>query len=205
MTQLITLSGAGATGKTSVVEELHRLMPDKSIIHRSIVREFYAQEGVANETEFLGLPAGQRHEFQLALFNHYLMRIEEEARMCTRDVMLCERSVFDHFAYTLYGTRELLTADDLQTLWHGVRRFMALKPRTFYLPYPTPWDKDGADGFRAREVAKDTLVDAMIAKLLSQSRAAWAGTVPFLPVYDRAMFIVREVWNAGSPGNGGTP
>jgi hypothetical protein len=140
------------------------------------------------------MTAGERREFQLALFNHYLMRLEEEVKACTRDVILCERSVFDHFAYTLYGTRELLVDKDLQLLWYGVRRFMALQPHTFYLPYPTPWDTQGSDGFRAREVAKDTLVDAMIVKLLSQSRSVWMGTLQFEPVEARAVSVVNAIW-----------
>jgi hypothetical protein len=195
---LITFSGAGATGKTSIVEKLHSMMPGKSAIHRSIVREFYAKQGVPSEAAFLAMPQEARYTFQLDLFDYYLTALETFVRETTAEVVLCERSVFDHFAYTMYGTGSLLVAKDIQILHHGIRRFVALKPMVFYLPYPTPWDSQGADGFRARELAKDTLVDAMISKLLSQSRSVWVGTLDFSPVSARAMKVVETVWGKPS-------
>jgi hypothetical protein len=169
-------------------------MPENSVIHRSIVREFYAKQGVASEAHFLAMPLEARYTFQLDLYDYYLEALEAFVQETTKGVILCERSVFDHFAYTLCGTGTLLTKEDLEHLWHGVRRFTELKPSTFYLPYPTPWDANGNDGFRAREVAKDTLIDAMIAKLLSTSRSVWHGALPFESVDDRARRVIQNMW-----------
>jgi hypothetical protein len=170
------------------------MMPENSVIHRSIVREFYAKQGVQSEVAFLAMPLEARHTFQLDLYDYYLDALEAFVRETPQQVILCERSIFDHFAYTLYGTGALLTKANIDHLWHGVRRFIALKPTTFYLPYPTPWDACGEDGFRAREVAKDTLVDAVIAKLLSTSRTVWQGTLPFDSVDARAKYVIKQVW-----------
>lgn len=198
MSTLITFTGAGATGKTSLVNRLVELAPQRTVIHRSIVREFYAAMQVPNEAAFLALSPANRRGFQLQLYDHYLNALEHFVREVPqgKDIILCERSVFDHFAYTLYGTRELLQGEDFHRLWHGIRRFMALKPAVLYLPYPTPWDNaaTASDGFRAREVAKDTLVDAMICKLLSQCRTCWRGTLNFESVDSRASQVIQTVW-----------
>jgi hypothetical protein len=199
---VITLTGAGGTGKTSVVETLAaRFAPGDCEIHRSIVRDFYARHGVRTETDFLSKPPEYRRVFQMELIAYYMTALEGAVVGTKAKVLLCERSVFDHFAYTLYGTRELCRPEDLDFLWQCVRRFQALQPLTFYLPYPTPWDAQAADGFRAREVAKDTLVDAMICKLLSANRRVWAGQLPFVSVRERAEMILAAVFPAQPPAN----
>lgn len=200
---LICFAGAGGTGKTSVVNNLHsRITSDADgvepacIIHRSIVREFYATRGVADEASFLSMSAPQRAEFQLALYDYYITKLEEFCADAakTEKVVLCERSIFDHFAYTVYGSRELLNGDGMKVLEDGIRRFKVLHPCVFYLPYPTPWDHLAADGFRARELAKDTIVDALIYKLLSQNRSVWTNTLPTVSIEARATAVISSVW-----------
>jgi hypothetical protein len=190
-----------------VVEALHsRLSRDAdgvepaSIIHRSIVREFYATRGVPNEGAFLALAAVKRRDFQLALYTYYISKLEEcveEAKASETGLVLCERSIFDHYAYTIYGSRELLDAEGVKVLEDGVRRFKVLRPHVFYLPYPTPWDHLAADGFRARELAKDTIVDALIYRQLSVNRGVWTNSLPHVPVADRATAVIHSVWSPG--------
>lgn len=200
---LICFAGAGGTGKTSVVDKLHsRISSDKDgvepacVIHRSMVREFYASRGVTSEAGFLNLAPKERLEFQLALYTYYISKLEEcvHSLEAKGRVVLCERSIFDHFAYTLYGSRELFSDHGMKLLEDGVRRFKNLSPCVFYLPYPTPWDHLAADGFRARELAKDTIVDALIFKLLSQNRAVWTNTLPPVSVEARATAVISSVW-----------
>lgn len=193
---LITFSGAGATGKTTLVDALAAKFPvDGCVVHRSIVRRFYKENGIENENAFLLMPAEERRDFQMRLIGYYMTDLENAVKVGGAPVMICERSIFDHFAYTLYGTRELLRAEDMVFLRECIVRFTALRPCTFYLPYPTPWDSAGADGFRAREVAKDTLVDAMIFKLLSTNRSVWTGVLDFMPVQERAKKVLQLVFS----------
>lgn len=203
MTTLICFAGAGGTGKTSVVNRLHsRVSRDANgvepacIIHRSIVREFYASRSIENEAGFLSMSADERAEFQLALYEYYIYKLEEccAETKNKEKVVLCERSAFDHFAYTVYGSRELFNSDAMRVLEDGIRRFKALSPCVFYLPYPTPWDHLAADGFRARELAKDTIVDALIYKLLSQNRAVWTNTLPTVSIEARTNAVISSVW-----------
>lgn len=157
-------------------------------------------KGVANEAAFLKLPDKERHNFQIGLFKFYLAELSKvrDAYINSGTVILCERSVFDHFAYTLYGSRELVGSGEMNLLNWGVSLFLQMSPVTFYLPYPTPWDKNADDGFRAREPAKDTLVDAMIHKLLHRSRSAWSGTLPFVSEEERVAIVISNIYNVNT-------
>lgn len=205
---LICFAGAGGTGKTSIVNKLHsRLSSDADgvepacVIHRSIVREFYASKGVPDEASFLAMSASDRAEFQLALYDYYINKLEECCleEKNNKKIVLCERSIFDHFAYSVYGSRELLDAEGLKALEAGVRRFKALKPAVFYLPYPTPWDHLAADGFRSRELAKDTIVDALIYKQLSVNRSVWTHTLPPVDIEARVKGVFHILWGDNAP------
>jgi AAA domain len=171
-TKLVCFTGAGGTGKTSLVGGLADLLKahGKNVfIHQSITREFYAIRGVSSETDFLKMSPEDRHEFQMALFEYYnskLVFFINSTDADSENYILSERSVFDHIAYTIYGSRESITSVDIAYMNIRTRDFLDLKPLVMYLPYPTPWDHLGADGFRAREVAKDTIIDALITKQL---------------------------------------
>lgn len=168
--------------------------PNSVRIIRSVVRDFYADRGVKDEASYLQMDAHERRRFQLGLYDYYLRYIAEEMRIADVPLLLCERSVFDHYAYAMYGIRELMDGETLLILNQGIERFSMLNVRVLYLPYPTPWDKHGstADGFRAREPAKDAIVDALIFKQLSTHRRLWAGTVPIDSPEARAQFVLNN-------------
>jgi len=204
---LICFAGAGGTGKTSVVEMLEKRYNNSSAdgatnaeIHRSIVRPYYASRGVSSETDFLSRDPEFRASFQMGLLAYYMSELQRCIRESAARTILCERSAFDHFAYTLYGSRELLTQADMVTLRGLLRSFCDLHPLVFYLPYPTPWDDQGADGFRAREVAKDTIIDSVIHRQISTHRSVWAGTLPFESVEARVETLLRAVYSPSPVG-----
>lgn len=193
---LVCFAGSGGTGKTTLVNEIYKRVVDdndvpymgKVKIHKSVVRDFYKLWRVADEAAYHALMSPVRLRFQMELFDYYLDKLRECVRKAEDGTtVLCERSAFDHFAYVLYGAREMLTPMAMKHLRGCLDTFMALQPHVFYLPYPTPWDDQGSDGFRAREPAKDTLVDAMIFKLLHELdySHALAGALPRIGLNER--------------------
>jgi hypothetical protein len=199
MVTLITLSGAGATGKTSVADrfaEVQAVLGKKVFIQRSVVRGFYEMEGVATEATFLAKSPRDRCRFQIKLMYYYYHTLLQRLETCGGDVdfIICERALVDHFAYTLYGSREQLSTELLHEMREQLVRYYHLMPNIFYLPYPAPWNNSPTtvDGFRAREPAKDTIVDAVIFKeLMNAPSTAWIGTLEFSTIEERAQKIAR--------------
>jgi AAA domain len=193
MTKLIAFAGANGTGKTSLaaqlVTDLHADHGIGCVAYGSIVRAFYSRMGVANETAFLEMSIGDRKDFQLELFAYYVTEIMRFLDESVFDVVVSERSVFCHYAYTVYGCDGALSKGDMQMLTLGVEQYLTMQPATFYLPYPTPWDEAAgvADGFRDRGVVKDTIVDALIYRLVSRYDALRA--IPCVPVPYRAELV----------------
>jgi AAA domain len=194
---LITLSGAGGSGKTSVCEEFVRRVPHAVII-RSVVRAYYADRGLRSEADFLKLGPEERKVFQVELLKFYIENMWKQiaAYSGQNKILICERSIFDHVGYTLYGSRELIGHKEILLLQQYIESFCLMGPHTFYLPYPAPWLKDGggADGFRAQEYAKDTIVDAVIYRLLSSNRKIWKGSLQFVSVDERVRGIMQVVF-----------
>lgn len=190
---LVCFAGAGATGKTTLVNALEKKISG-AVIHRSIVREYYASAGVSSEADFLTMTPEDRMAFQLGLNDYFLTNMENRVAELQVErkssVILSERSVFDHYAYTLYGSRELLGDAEMGALNAGVQRFKCLRPLVMYLPYPVPWKAAGADGFRAQEPAKDSIIDAVVHTQLSRNRDVWCGTVPIGDIEKRINWIL---------------
>mgnify|MGYP001171568144 CR=1 FL=1 len=170
---LYCFAGSGATGKTSVVEALlkSKRAGSGTLYHPSIVREYYASRGVAHEASFHLMGIRERAEFQVGLLRHYMIELRKclvsnAGRESVRRVV-CDRSVFDHVAYMLYGSGELVT----QAMWDDeivplIDDFRRLCPVIFHLPYPTGWPEESAvDGFRHRVFVKDFIVDSLIRRL----------------------------------------
>lgn len=190
---LVCFAGSGATGKTTLVNALEKKLTG-AVVHRSITREYYASAGVLSEADFLAMSPADRMSFQLELYNYFLKTLEERVAALKVErkstIMLSERSVFDHYAYTLYGSRELVGGAEMHTLDEGVLRFKRLRPLIMYLPYPVPWASAGLDGFRAQEPAKDSIIDAVVHTRLSRNRDVWCGTVPLGEIEKRVSWVL---------------
>lgn len=164
-TQLICLSGAGGTGKTSVLAPLQRLLVGagkKVEVWPSVTRKFYASRKIAGEADFLVLSDQERLKFQVDLYWFYVNGLILKMHETTADVVLADRAAFDHFAHIFATTK--LTKWIVSDLSLGLDYFMELRPQVFYFGYPTPWLEKAADGFRAQDPGKDALIDAVIFK-----------------------------------------
>lgn len=196
---LICFLGAGGTGKTTLLKEMEKRIVANGLTVQtfpSIVREYYAANNVATEGDYLKLPLGSRTTFQMGLYSFYLDRLEHMVSNCDKDFLLCDRSVFDHYAYAMYATKENFTKEYQKFLDIGAMRFVALEPQVLYLPYPTPWDDQAADGFRARDHGKDTIIDALmfrsVHRFLHDERLAF-NEIPINTVSERVSHIMSVI------------
>lgn len=176
MAKLIAFAGTGATGKTSVVNECIRRAPDMFTRWDSIVREFYALNGYANELEFRQIADGKtRIDFQRRLFQFYMERLRSELAKCQTPFLIADRSAIDHAGYTIYGAGNDLTKElynEVVEQW--LPPFIGVKPVVFLMPFPNHWDETAsADGFRDRTFQKDLCVDAYINKIANSFGNNW--------------------------------
>lgn len=167
MPQVICLSGTGATGKTSLVEEMLALRPDLFTFSPSIVRGFYAANGIENEIEFRKslTTSAKRFDFQRRLMTHYLTVLSQLYFACKTPFLLLDRALLDHGGYTLQASGEDLTKDQYDEVMNMIyHRFLfAFQPLVYLLPFPVYWDEsNSADGFRHRHFAKDLAVASFI-------------------------------------------
>lgn len=167
--QLICFTGSGGTGKTTVLNQLAKF--DEITVFPSIVRKFYASSGMTDEKAFQTLHPEQKVKFQKALITHYMMSLEGAIHDCKTDILVADRSITDHIAYAIVSGTGVMTQRDLDDLYGLYSRFLKLKPspRLVYFPYPASWMRNGSteDGFRHVDPIKDTMIDALVYKLVT--------------------------------------
>ena len=177
MSKIVLLSGAGGVGKTSVLEALKsQFIKDGSTLKvmLSVTRAFYAKKGVANEATFLAMPEVDRYKFQVELFEFYCEELEKFlAPTATLGInyryKICDRSPFDHLAYTIYGSQNSLSLPELLELKARVREIiLRVEPLIVYFPYPQPWSPafTDPDSFRSAAPCKNLIIASLIENLL---------------------------------------
>ena len=198
---LYCFAGSGATGKTSVVEALlkSKRAGSGTLYHPSIVRDYYASRGVANEASFHLMGIRERAEFQIGLLRHYMIELRKclvaNAGRESVQRVVCDRSVFDHVAYMLYGSGELVT----QAMWDTeivplMDDFRRLCLVIFHLPYPTGWPEESAvDGFRHRVFAKDFIVDSLIRRLLKDGGSEHYELPTWYSITERTSLVCEHI------------
>lgn len=167
MARLVCLSGTGATGKTSVINEVLRIAPGRFTFMPSIVRGFYAANGIKNEVAFANeTDPAKKFDFQGRLFQFYVSEVTRQLSECMTPWLIVDRAAFDHAAYSLHGAGSALTKEMFFQIQHGLEPFLALDPLVLLMPFPVMWNEAASDdGFRHRDFQKDLAVDAYIRKL----------------------------------------
>jgi predicted ATPase len=190
---LITLAGSGGTGKTTVVNALKDILEDKMHFHESIVRTFYMLRGVKSEVNYLAMTIEDRKKFQIELVQYYISELTLACSLIQDKIIICDRSVFDHIGYSLYGGGSVINFEDMSILHQQITAFRKLKPKVFYCPYPAPWTKGKKveDEFRAVEPAKDTIIDAIIYRFIAKNRDIWENSLAHESVSDRCKTALK--------------
>lgn len=199
-TQLICLSGTGATGKTSLVNAVVKGTPHSFQPYGSVVREYYALKGVANEKVWVEEKRSfqERFEFQTGFFDFYMERLTDALDKCTHPFMLSERAAFDHAAYTLFGLGDDLTKEHYFEVRSRMQPFLDLCPLVVLMPFPVHFSEvNSDDGFRYRHFSKDLIIDAYIRKLAYDLQTNYVDALDLLEgdltISERASLLVSYV------------
>lgn len=166
---ILTCCGAGGTGKTSVVNAIRDLLGHDTVtLHGSIVRSFYAKEGLAGETAFVAMPLADKLAFQTKFLAAYIDAFEHAAAACKTPILLADRSIYDHIGYvTFWGALaidEAMWTFEIEAL---IARFLALQPHVVRFPMPHWWSaRIAADGFRHNSYGKEWTLDALMHRLV---------------------------------------
>lgn len=186
MPRLICFCGVGGTGKTTVAQTLLARHPS-FLFKPSIVREFYASQGVTTEGAYLAMPPKERFRFQLNLLRYYIDSTKEAMKaLDTYDVLVMDRSAHDHTAYCIYGYPDMSQAELTEVLEIGKESQRRLRPQLVYFPFPVPWQDAIADGFRATGVGKNYALAAIMKNI---TREYGALELPISSVDERVRLI----------------
>jgi GTP-binding protein EngB required for normal cell division len=164
--QVLYLSGAAATGKTSVINSLTSQESVRVLAKPSTTRSSYAKLGIKNVAECDGLGLERQLELQAQIFTDYAESVYASKEQAVRegyDVVAIDRSPLDHSSFLFQLVPELdlefinkrmkdidevltrvsdplttngVTCNFVQTIW--------------FFPFPMPWadHKSREDGFR---------------------------------------------------------
>lgn len=173
--QVVFLSGAAATGKTSIINALMLKRPDAAL-QPSITRGFYAQRGIKNEIEFQVLSAEDKKDFQLAALYYYCETTLDFVRknLAETDLIIIDRAPLDHLAWCLYNVPNL-TMDEYkqaELLIHNFCTSVAeiAESTLVVTPFPCHWTKNGnqsSDGFRYDVFGKNLVLNHLITGLVT--------------------------------------
>ena len=171
---LVCLSSTGGTGKTTVMDGVRNVCKKNNLpvaFMPSVMREFYALQGMESEYDYLKLSVKEKNSFEIEKIKFYELKINEFVGSCDEPIIVSDRSVVDFLAYGLVQlapmqlspTRSDITNAAMVAI--GVWRAVS-KVDIITLPYPTPWVTQTNDGFRAVDMVKDEAVHACILAII---------------------------------------
>lgn len=162
---IIALCGTGGTGKTTVLNALADALQKADYpfaVFTSVSREYFALQGLAKEAEYKALELEDKSSFQAGMMQFYIKRLLEFIETHPDAKVLCDRSIFDHFAYwTLCGSVDWITYSHL---YEAVKSYCAFVDRLFYFPYPSPFQASANvnDGFRDIDIGYNLAHSALV-------------------------------------------
>lgn len=193
---LICFTGAGATGKTTILNEITKKLDLVAL--PSVVREFFKQKGVSSVADCLSRNKAWQFDFQCKLFDHFLMCIDKIVAKNPRKIVISDRSPFDHYAYCVMANDTPLVK--IQELHKKLELFL-LKYKSisifFYFKYPTNWSNEQTDGFRYIPGGINITIDALIYKRLHDNFPIPIYNVPDTSIDERVNFVSKIIlqWN----------
>lgn len=192
MSIIVFNSGAGAVGKTSVVNKVLELAPShgrKVVSLPSITRSVYAKLGVSTEKSATEMTFEQQWELQMAIQAAYYEAIEAFINAnADADLIMIDRSPLDHVAYLFHNLAFHLTLKEglhqIDRAWSFLTKVLTLEPveEVYLLHYrfPQHWqvptdsedvENASSDGFRFDAGGKNLMWSLILESLVG--RAEW--------------------------------
>lgn len=188
---ILMLAGAGAVGKTALLEALEKMAGARGLrtaTHKSTTRQSYAAAGIANEQEQnKRLDTGAESEVQaLMAHQHRVMRDNTEALVSAaikandqdKHLLIADRSPYDYSGYFMERFQKDLNLEIIDTkrreadlAMHRVLEH-CMFVRVIHLPWPGHWSEDtvSSDGWRADKTGKNFLWNCVVDSELGEAR-----------------------------------
>jgi hypothetical protein len=210
MTNLVFTSGAGSTGKTSVVDALKTMAPvfgKKVVSMPSITRSVYAELGINSEGAALDMNIEDQKRLQTAINTKYYSSAEQFLNANQdADLVVIDRSPYDHITYYMHGLMMHTTAPEISgkrltaNAWiRNIARGCDMVNVVFF-PFPEPWhtETESSDGFRRDPSGKNLVWSMLLEKMLEdnigamRARQVWLRRFPMpgMSVAERARYIM---------------
>jgi predicted ATPase len=163
---IIALCGTGGTGKTTVLNALTDRLRSEGYpfeVFTSVSREFFRMQGFTKEADYKVLPLAEKAKFQYGMMKFYMQRLQTFIDANPGKKILCDRSIFDHFAYWAQsGACDLATYDAI--MYNQAHFYCRYVDKLFWFPYPAPFQGsvNVDDGFRDIDVGYNLGHSAMV-------------------------------------------
>jgi hypothetical protein len=184
---MIMFVGAGAVGKTSVLNEYMEMTWEPIVPIKSIIRDFYRSRGYSSQESVGKLSNTEQMHFQHDLMSAYIRNLLNVDRTYPQSILF-DRSPFCHLAYVLHAENQVLDPQTPETKYSIVESALSHTNRPIFLflfDYPQPWmtDKTGEDGFRRYTPQKNSLITSIAfhyAQKFARARPSMC-SVTFMP------------------------
>ena len=169
--QLLCYSGSGGTGKSVVLAAVSDALAQSGVPHTifpSVVRGYYAAQGLADQAAFKALPDDRRHQFQLGLLDYYISSLTEHLATYPC-LVICDRSPFDHYAYAIDGVH--LSLVELAEIRAKASKFAVDHiGGIVFFPYPAPFSRDvDPDSFRLADPSQNMKIHSLMFTALNEN------------------------------------
>lgn len=205
----IILAGAGAVGKTVLLEACQALAEDEGLkvaFHNSNTRKTYAKAGLKSEKEAL-----DNVDFNMKFQNEVMLnncRAAYEAcyaaQLQNADIFITDRSPYDYSAYYLSVFQPHMTIEMVRKKrteadgYTTAMRRRCSEMRVVYLPYPAPWsiDTESSDSWRADKTGKNFIWSAVVESELAEANRRLHSQDPSIDIFFGRLTLDAEL---GSP------
>jgi len=166
----IAFTGSHGVGKTTLINELEKeLSNSKKIEVTKEIPRIICE--VVNNPEYFR--RGQNNlEKQLLILLGQIIQ-EYELSKSNLEIVLCDRTIFDHWAYTLYLFEKELNDDYIKIIENFLVKHMSSYDKIFYIPIEFEVEDDGT---REDDKEFQTRVDSLIIRNLEKFK------IPYLKI-----------------------